>query len=375
MNILAYVHLRNIYRSTGAGRVAREMTEHLARQSDVRLRILADPGDHARIVHQVGEPWTDFDYRFIGQETSKQQVRWYFLDSPTAESYWPEADLVYCTAESYVPVRKARLAVTVHDAQLFEPGAHRMSLSLLKQRFKWKMLFSRLARTTDMFHTISTFSAERMAFYFPAIGSRLRVVPNAVSSRFFEPVTEHGRQILKRLGVSDRPFILVPGGLNHRKNADLILAAWPEIHAKSPELRLVIINHCDRLYLERARSLSPSLILAGFLEEEELCAMYNAAQLVWFPSRYEGFGLPVLEAMACRTPVVTSNTTALPDVAGGAAILVSPDQPSDHVDAITGLLNNSAKREEMRKLGRLRAQNFTWHSSAAQLSKHFASIL
>ncbi len=375
MNILAYVHLRNIYRSTGAGRVAREMTEHLSRQPGVNLQVLADPEDHQRVVHQVGKPWTDYQYHFMGNETSNQQARWYFLNSPAAESYWPEAEIVYCTAESYVPVRKSRLAVTCHDAQLFEPGAHKMSASLLKQRLKWKLLFSRLAKTTDLFHTISHFSAEQMGHYFPAIRSRLRVVSNAVSPRFFEPTSEQGRQVLHKLGIADKPFLLVPGGLHHRKNADLILKAWPSIQEKCPDLHLVIINHCDPAYLEQAKALSPSLILAGFQEEEQLCALYSAAQLVWFPSRYEGFGLPVLEAMACGTPVVTSNSTGLPEVAGDAATLISPNHPDDHVDAIIALLADAQARESFRQLGQVRARQFTWKSSAAQLMEHFSQLL
>jgi glycosyltransferase involved in cell wall biosynthesis len=375
MNILAYVHLRNIYRSTGAGRVAREMTEHLAALPGVNLQVLADPGDYRTIVPQVGAPWTGYQYHFMASETSRQQARWYLTNSPTAEHYWPEADLTYCTAESFVPVRRSRLAVTVHDAQLFEPGAHKMNAALLLQRLKWSLLFSRLSRSADVFHTVSEFSADRLGHYFPGIRSRLKVVYNAVSSRFFDPVTAEGLRIIAKLGLQDRPFILVPGGLHFRKNAELILEAWPLIREQCPEISLVIANHCAPQYLERARSLAPSLVLAGFLEEEELCAIYNAAQLVWFPSRYEGFGLPVVEAMACNTPVVTSNTTSLPEVAGSAAVLVSPDRPSEHVDAIAGLLADSAACERMRRAGCIRARDFTWERSAQQLAGYFAALV
>ncbi len=311
----------------------------------------------------------------MASETSRQQARWYLTGGPAAEDYWPEADVTYCTAESYVPVRKSRLAVTVHDAQLFEPGAHKRNAALLVQRMKWSLLFSRLARTADVFHTVSEFSADRLGHYFPGIRSRLRVVYNAVSSRFFDPVTPEGMRILDKLALRDRPFVLVPGGLHFRKNAELILEAWPLIREQCPDVSLVIANHCAPQYLERARALQPSLVLAGFLEEEELCAIYNSAQLVWFPSRYEGFGLPVLEAMACNTPVVTSNTTSLPEIAGNAAILVSPDRPGEHADAIAGLLGDAAGRERLRRAGCLRARYFTWERSAEQLAAHFASIV
>lgn len=375
MNILSYVHLRNIYRSTGVGRFARELTENLAVLPNVRQEVLADRGDYAKIVPKVGEPWTSYKYHFFDNDTSRQQALWFLFDKPTAETYWPEADIVYCSAESYVPVRKARLSVCCHDAGHFEPGVHKMSSWLLKTRFKWKLLFRRLERTADMFHTISHFSAERMAHFFPAIKDRLRVVPNAASPSFFQPPTENGKRALRELGVADRPYVLAPGGLHHRKNAELILEAWPHLHRLHPDLILVITNHTSPIYREQARSLAPSLVLAGFQEEDQLVALYSAAQLVWFPTRYEGFGMPVIEAMACGTPVVSSNTTAIPEVAGGAAILISPDRMQDHIDAISELLQDTGARENLSLLGRRQASQFTWDNSARLLAKEFADLL
>ena len=375
MNLLSYVHLRNIYRSTGVGRVARELTEHLAVLPGVNLEVLADPGDHREIMPKVGEPWTSYRYHFMQHETSRQQALWYLFNRPTAESYWPETQLVYCTAESYVPVRKARLAISCHDTQHFERGAHRISFWLLKQRFKWRLLFDRLAEKADMFHMISEYAAERTAHFFPAIKSRLRVVPNAASESFFRPPTELGKQVLPQLGIADRPFVLVPGGLHHRKNADLILDAWPHIHGRNPDLSLVIINHSNPMYLDRANALGPSLVMAGYQEEEPLVALYNAAQLVWFPTRHDGFGMPVIEAMACGAPVISSNTSAIPEVAGGAALLLPPENMADHIDAITALIGDVPAQEHLRQLGRARAEHFRWANSAKLLAAEFAALL
>ena len=375
MNLLSYVHLRNIYRSTGVGRVARELTERLAILPGVNLEVLADPGDHREIVHKVGEPWTSFRYHFMQHETSRQQELWYLLNRPAAESYWPQAELVYCTAESYVPVRTARLVVCCHDTQHFEPGANKMSLWLLKQRFKWKLLWGRLARKADMFHMTSHFAAERAAHFFPATKSRIWVVPNAASESFFNPPTEKGNEVLAQLGLTGRPYVLVPGGLHHRKNADLILDAWPHIHHRRPDLTLVVINHSDPAYLDRANALTPSLILAGYQEEDQLVALYNAAQLVWFPTRYEGFGMPVIEAMACGAPVISSNSSAIPEIAGDAATLLSPDKMEDHIDVICSLIDDDSAREKFSQLGRARAQRYRWANSARQLAENFAALL
>ena len=375
MNVLTYVHLRNIYRSTGVGRVARELTENLSTLEDVSLQVLADRGDYNSVIDKVGGPWPGYHYHLFRDDTSRQQARWFLTDRPTAESYWPEAQIMYCTAESYVPVRRAKLVVACHDAQHFEPGAHRLTPWLLKQRFKWKLLWNRLGRSASMFHMISHFAADRMAHFFPVLKDRLRVVPNAASESFFLPPSAQGRAVLSSLGLVDRPYILVPGGLQHRKNADLILEAWPTISSLHPELKLVIINHNDPAYLQRAGEVGASLVLGGFQEEPQLVALYNAAQLVWFPTKYDGFGMPVIEAMACGTPVVSSNTTGIPEVAGGAGLLLSPDKPDDHVGAIDALLRDETERSRMSDRGRERASTFRWSHSARLLADAFSDLL
>ncbi|HMF79045.1 MAG TPA: glycosyltransferase family 1 protein [Bryobacteraceae bacterium] len=371
IRLLAYVHLRNIHGSTGAGRVARQLTEHLARCSGVSLRILADPGDHARIIPLVGEPWNRYEYLFTESETTRQQAKWFLLDRPRAEKYWPEAQIVFCTAESYVPVKKARLVVTLHDAAYFEPDAHRQDKAFSRQRLKWRLLYGKLARKADLFHTVSQFSADRLAHFFPEIRSRLRVVPNAVTPHFFEPVTAAGEAYVKSLGLNDRPFVLVPGGLHFRKNAELILAAWPMLKGRFPDIVLAVVNHSNPAYIERTNEFGEDFRILGFVPDDGLRALYSAAQVVWFPSRYEGFGLPVVEAMACGAAVVTSRASSLPEVAGDAALLASPASPEDHVDSLGGLLEDSALRLELANRGKRRANLFTWESSATQLKGHF----
>ena len=375
MNILSYVHLRNIYRSTGVGRVSRELTEHLAGMPGNEVQVLADRGDYDRILPKVSQPWPSFRYHLFDHDTSRQQMLWFLLNRPAAEDFWPDAQIVHCTAESYVPVRRARLVVSCHDAQHFEPGAHKMTPWLLQQRFKWKLLFARLARSASMFHMISQFAAERTAHYFPAIATRLRVIPNAASESFFNPPTEAGLHVLSQLGLETRPYILVPGGLQHRKNAELILDVWPRLQQLHPELKLVVINHSDPQYVDRARLLGDSVLLAGFQEELQLVALYSAAQLVWFPTLYDGFGMPVIEAMASGTPVVSSNTTGIPEVAGDAAILLAPNRASDHLDALDSLLRSGSMREAYSQAGRARAQAFRWQHSASLLNAAFQSLL
>ena len=375
LKLLAYVHLRNIHASTGAGRVARQLTEHLALQGGLQLRVLADAADHARIVPLVGAPWDRFDYSLFTADTSRQQARWMALNSPTAESFWPEADVVFCTAESYVPVKKARLLVTLHDAAYFERDAHSRDLAFWKQSLKWRLMYARLNRHADLFHTVSQFSADRLAHFFPSIRTRLRVVHNAVSPHFFAPETADGRAYLEAQELGDRALLLVPGGLHYRKNAELILSAAPKLLARYPELTIAVVNHSNPAYAERAAALGARFRLLGFVSDDALRSLYGAATVVWFPSRYEGFGLPVVEAMACGAPVVASRASSLPEIAGDAALLADPAGAEAHIDALGSILGDERAAAQMSERGRTRAAQFTWAASAAALREHVNTLL
>jgi glycosyltransferase involved in cell wall biosynthesis len=375
MNILAYVHLRNIHHSTGAGRVARELVEHVARREEANVHLLADRADYDIVTPKVGPPWTTLPCHLFSSDTSVQQAKWLMLHSPAAERFWPEVQIVHCTGESYVPTGRSRLVVTAHDAGYFDRGAHQRGLSTLKQSMKWRMLFATLSRTVDVFHTVSNFSAQRLGAAFPDIGSRIRVVYNAVTPLFFNPLDQSTEQILSRLNLKGRRYVLLPGGLSYRKNAELVLKAWPILRERVRDLTLVVASHSQKEYLAQAKNMSDSVVLTGFVEDNELRALYHGAQTVWIPSRYEGFGLPVLEAMACGAPVIASNTTSIPEIAGDAAVLVSPDSVHENVEAIVSVVNDGRLRANMRKQGKRHAASFTWAASAKKLCEIYAELL
>ena len=366
--------MRNIHSSMGAGRFSRNIIEETHKIGHHRLAILADRADHDDVVPKVGGPWKDFPYKFIERETSTQQAMWTLFDRPVAESYWPEVDVVYCAGESYVPKRRARLAVTAHDAAFFESDAHPRGWATRKQRLKWRFLYHKLARHADRVFTVSKFSAERLGHFFPRLEGRFRVVPSAIPWRFFEPVSAGGEEQLQRLGLGGRRFVMLPRGLDYRKNADMVLRAWPKLQALHGDLLLVVTSLCDPAYVERARALGPSIVLTGYIDDELLCSIYHAASVLWFPSLYEGFGLPPLEAMACGTPVVASDSSSIPEVSGDAAQLVSPMSLDDNVQAIDAVLRSPALAQRLVAAGRQRALRYTWANAARRLDEELEEL-
>lgn len=373
MRLFPYVRLVNIHNSTGAGRVARNLLESMydVREAGDEWGILGQRGEHSETVAKVGGVWSRFRYHLFDFPTSLQQARWLLSHSPGAERYWSDAEVVFATHESYVPTRKARLAVTLHDAAYFEDHAHdTKQFSVLRQRWKWKCLYRVLEDRADLFHTVSSFSADRLAHFFPRIASRLRVIPNGVVSRFFERVSDAGEAGLVSHGLANECFVLVPGGLHFRKNADFILKTWRRIRETHPNILLVVAGVNDPVYEAKALSLKDSrLRLLGRVDDELLCSLYTAARVVWVPSRYEGFGMPALEAMACGTPVVANRCSSLPEVCGDAAILAAPDNPNEHIEAIREAADDEVTRAELSRRGRERAKLFTWKRAAEEMSR------
>jgi glycosyltransferase involved in cell wall biosynthesis len=375
LNVLAYVHLRRIVRSTGAGRAARCLTENLSALGGVDLRVLGDSGDYQKIIAEAGSTWNGLRHYLFEADSSKQQARWLFLRTPAAETYWPDVQVTFCTSESYVPVKRSRLVVTLNDAAHLEPRVHSGGLPLLKQRIKWDYLYRVLNRKADLFHTASHFSAERLAHFWPSLRTRLRVVHHGVTPCFFEPPTEAAFAAVRSLGLNQHEFVLLPCGLDHRKNGDLVLDAWKDIHQSAPNLKLIVTsNASDPAYVERARVFGDSIVMPGHVTDELMCALYHSAAVVWFPSRYEGFGLPILEAMACGAPVVTSNCSSIPEVAGNAALMLPVDDKSAHIEAIRSIARDSSLGDGYRTRGLERARDFTWQKSAAKLKTFFESV-
>jgi glycosyltransferase involved in cell wall biosynthesis len=206
--------------------------------------------------------------------------------------------------------------------------------------------------------------------------SSVAVVPGGVEERF-KPVTdpEQLRRARKKLGVGDSAFVLAIGVLEPRKNLNRLMDAFVALKQRGnvpADLKLVLAGGKGWLYDEifdhhAASPARDDILMPGFVSDDALPAIYSAADVLAFPSLYEGFGLPLLEAMACGTPVVASRASCLPEVAEGAALLVDPM----NVEGLTGELELALLDQHVRarliEQGRRRAAEYSWHRAAKEL--------
>lgn len=207
---------------------------------------------------------------------------------------------------------------------------------------------------------------EKVAVTPLAPGPAFRKIPNAIEMALPAAIREH--------------FILAVGNLEPRKNLDRLLAAFAVlVHERGFEGQLVLVGKgsggSEILSRARREGLESRVVLTGFITEPTLVLLYNRAKLFVYPSLYEGFGLPPIEAMACGCPVVASNASVLPETLGDAAILVDPESVSELVRAISAVLGDENLARTLKQKGTERAGRLDWHLTAARTHDVYADVV
>lgn len=208
---------------------------------------------------------------------------------------------------------------------------------------------------------------------------RVFVIPLAASEIFY-PVVDEGliASTLKKFGIAQRPYLLSLATLEPRKNLDFLVRSFLKYlkETNDSETCLVLVGTLGWKYDRILDSLSDAdqklrsrIILTGYVPDEDLSALYSGAAVFVYPSLYEGFGLPPLEAMQCGTPVITSNTSSLPEVVANAGIMIDPHQEDQLCQAISNVLNDSQLRLEMSRKSLQRASQFSWKNCAEQTAQ------
>ena len=257
--------------------------------------------------------------------------------------------------------------VTIHDLQpLDRPEA----FGVVKRRWLGRQLPATIAGA-DALHVTTSFVADGVARRFPAHAEKVTVVPPVVPNLESDPAGDHGR--LSRLGLTG-PFVLYPAITYPHKNHGALVDAVARCRREHPSLQLVLTGGPgpdDRIVRQQLTTADRHL---GRIAREDLEVLLRQAAVVAVPSRYEGFGLPVVEAMRAGTPVVASDAAALPSVVGDAGILVAPDDVGGWVDAIRRVLSDPTEAERLVRAGTQRARAFDAAPVAEQVAELYLRV-
>jgi glycosyltransferase involved in cell wall biosynthesis len=267
-------------------------------------------------------------------------------------------DLVHAPSPAVPPTGDVPLVVTVHDAApMVMPEAFtRRGVTFHRQGF------AAAAKRARLVIAVSEFSADEIATYTPIPRDRIRVVPNGVDLVPASP--QQVDDTRRAFGIDDRPYVFWAGTFQPRKNVRVLLDAFARLDADLVPHRLVLAGppgwKPDDQDGEVARQLGDRVRLLGPVAREHIFPLFAGADLFAFPSRHEGFGIPVLEAMAQGTAVVGADIPALREVAGDAARFVSPDDVTGWVDALRAVLTDERARAELVAHGYERVASYSW---------------
>src|SRR5262245_51011373 len=354
----------------GIGTYIRNLLRHLARIDTAAEYVVLCRAEDREALSHVGpnfRPVTETAANYsIGE-----QVR-----IPLALSR-ERIDLFHAPHYVLPPLVRCRSVVTIHDCiHLMFPQYLPGRLALHYAQTSISLATRRATRVM----TVSESSKRDILRFVEAPAEKIDVIYNAYDERFtVEPREEDVVRVRERFQLHDE-FVLYAGNVKPHKNLERLIDAFDLVRKRGLDhLKLVIIGDDISKYTALRRGvhfhqLHKFVRFLGYLPEETLAVMYRLAGVFVFPSLYEGFGLPPLEAMASGTPVVTSNVSSLPEVAGDAAVLVDPYDAHAIADGIHRVLSDETLRRDLRKKGVARAGQFSWETSVRRVYKIYMQV-
>lgn len=274
---------------------------------------------------------------------------------------------------NYIPaaIKDIPQVLTIHD------------LSLMKYREKhprsrvWfsDVFFKRRMKYAAHIITISDFVRSEVCEELDLDSGKITAIPLAPSPHFFPRDRQKAKGTIKKLGLP-KDFLLFVGTLEPRKNLSFLVKALAVCENDIPIVLVGWDGWGNEAWLRMAetKGFRKRIFTTGYVDEETLACLYSSALALVFPSLYEGFGLPVLEAMACGCPVICSNAASLPEVAGDAALLIDPFEVEDLATAMDKVVGDCTLREDLIRKGLLRAAQFSWEKTAKQTLEIFRTV-
>lgn len=357
--------------ASGTGQYMLHLLDALHQEDQHNSYLLLGPRPFA----QADEPLFPYKvYPISGLAARQENIEKVVWEQFTAPAAAHRAGLDLLHVPYFAPPFFSRVptVITIHDVIPLLLPAYR---PVGKVR-AYMSLVARAARRSTMVITVSQHAKQEIMQTLHIPAERIRVIYQAAGDEY-RPISDPTvlESVRARYGLGKR-YIFYLGGLDERKNVPQLVRAFACLQAKlnDPDLQLFISGNPDKqkgALFPDPRPIAAELgvqekVLYRFVEEEDKPAVYNAASLFVYPSRYEGFGLPPLEAMACGTPVVCSNRTSLPEVVGDAALTVDPEDTQALADAMQRVLSDDMLRAELREKSLQRSQHFSWRKTAQE---------
>ena len=301
---------------------------------------------------------------------------WYEVSWPRLDCFFRASlDLTHSATPLILPT-KGKKIVTVHDLFFMDSPAQ-------AGKEAGKIFFSKSAaalRRADGIITFSSFTKDELVARFDIQERKVKVIPHGLDQKFLEEISASELEGTRKRYNLPSSFLLFVGAQEPRKNLLRLLDALKIVHLQGQKIALVfvgpqgqdsapLLTHAEKL------GLAPWINMTGYLSEEEVRRIYRLAMAFIFPSLCEGFGLPLIEAMASGIPVAASFTSAIPEVCKDAALYFRPEDPESIAEKIIFLLESNQAREELVAKGKKRALNFSWEKAAAETLEFYLSFL
>jgi glycosyltransferase involved in cell wall biosynthesis len=352
--------------SVDAHAIGRHLTGNEVYVRNLLSGFAALDGDSEFITYlsvEDASPWVPSRFG-VRRVSANPLVRLGFELSSKLRQDRPDLLHVQYTAPLSCPVP---VVVSVHDVSFLEHPEFFPRYRALQLR--WSV--NRTVHSAAMILTLSDFSSEAIQRAYGVDPDDIVVAPLAAAQDFRPLHIDNAVDAVRNRFQLPAPFILSVGDLQPRKNQIGLIHAFSELVKSFPQLRhRLVLAGKETWFAPKVRQaaresgVGDRIRFLGFVTDQDLLHLYNACDLFVFPSFYEGFGLPILEAMACGRAVTCSNTSAMPEVADGAAILFNPRSTPEMTGAMADLLRDAELRSRMERLGQQRATHFSWQQSA-----------
>lgn len=358
-------------RDYGIGTYVRNLLRHLSRIDQTTEYVLLCRGADCATVEELGE-----NFRAVPEPAPSYSIREQ-LRIPL-DLRREGIDLFHAPHYVLPALVPCKSVVTIHDC------IHLRFPQYLPNRLAYAYARSSLWIATHRSNrvlTVSEASKRDILRYFRIPENKIDVIYNAIDERFGEiPSADEVLRVRERYQLND-PFVLYAGNIKPHKNLERLIEAFHTMRRGGLDtVKLLIIGDEISKYAALRRAvhkykLHKHVRFFGFVPDKTLAVLYRLAGVFVFPSLYEGFGLPPLEAMASGTPVITSNVSSLPEVVGDAALLIDPYEPDAIAQAMRRVLTEPALREDLRQRGLRRVQEFSWDRSIRRVHEIYQEVL